>query len=506
MINSILAKRGLWFGFFFLLLIVKSFHNFLLFHLSVELFSIVIAFIMFALVLNLFDKIESDYFIFLGLIYGFIGGLDLLHTISYQGMGVFPDHTANLPTQLWIIARYVESISLLISFYFLNHKINVFKVTYTYIGIITLLLLSVFWWGVFPDCYLSGIGLTNFKVMSEYIVILFLAVALGVLIYYKQRFEKKMYFYMFLSILFTIISELFFTFYVSVYGLSNIIGHFAKVISFYLIYKSVVEVGLRKPYNTIFNRIVQTKDKLAQKNNELEQIISVISHDLRSPLANISGFGKEIEFSLNELQAELDDSNLRSNKKERIDVILEEDLSEAVDYILTSSNNMSKMLSGLLKVSRINNSSLTREDVNIKKLIETIITDYKYKIETNNIKLEIDEMPNCVADQLLIKQVFSNLIDNAIKYSKQENQAKVIIAGKKKEKEVVYSIQDNGVGISDEDQKKIFNIFEQLNNSKQGEGLGLALVKKIISLHQGQIWVESTVGVGTTIFFTLPAS
>lgn len=506
MINSVLSQRGLWFGLFFLLLIVKSFHNFLLFHLGVELFSIVIAFIMFSLVLNLFDKIESDYFIFLGLIYGFIGGLDLLHTISYEGMGVFSDYTANLPTQLWIIARYVESISLLISFYFLNHKIKIFKVTYTYIGLIILLLASVFWWKVFPDCYLPGLGLTNFKVISEYIIVLFLGISLGLLIYYKQLFEEKMYLYMILSIVFTIISELFFTFYVSVYGLSNIIGHFAKVISFYLIYKSVVEVGLRKPYNTIFNRIVQTKDKLAQKNDELEQIISVISHDLRSPLANISGFGNEIEFSLNQLQAELDNCDLESEKKGKINSILEEDLSEAVNYILTSSKNMSKMLEGLLKISRINKSSLTKKEINTKKLVETIITDYKYKIETNNIKLEIDELPDCNADQLLIKQVFSNLIDNAIKYSKQEPQAKIIITGERKNEEVLYAIQDNGVGISKEDQEKIFNIFEQLNNSKQGEGLGLALVKKIVTLHQGQIWVKSTVGAGTKIFLSLPNS
>ena len=251
-------------GLFLLGLFLTSLYNYLLFHSLAEIFSIVIAFSIFTFAWNCRKIIDNNYLIFLGIAYLFVGFIDIIHTLAYAGMGIFLGYDANLPTQLWIIGRYLESISLLLACFIINKKKIKFNLALLgYTIIVSLLLLSIFYWKIFPTCFIEGSGLTPFKKNSEYIISLILAASLFFLLRKKEKFDRKVLQWLVISILLTIASELTFTFYISVYGLSNLIGHIFKIISFYFIYQAIIVTGLTKPQELLFKNLQESEEKLS---------------------------------------------------------------------------------------------------------------------------------------------------------------------------------------------------------------------------------------------------
>jgi PAS domain S-box-containing protein len=167
---------------------------------------------------------------------------------------------ADTPTQLWIIARYVESLSLFIAPLFFSRWFRPYLVMALYALITGLLLWSVYA-GVFPVCFVEGEGLTPFKKISEYVISAILIGAFFMFYAHRGRFSPGIFRLLAVSIFLTILSELAFTYYVGVYDLSNVIGHFFKFISFYLIYKALVETGLREPYQFLFRELRDSEKK-----------------------------------------------------------------------------------------------------------------------------------------------------------------------------------------------------------------------------------------------------
>ena len=242
-------------------LYVSSLYNYLLFHSLAEIFSIVIAFGIFAIAWNARPFLDNNYLLFIGIAYLFIGGLDLLHTLSCKGMAIFGGFGSNLPTQLWIAARYMESLSLLIAPLLFHRRLKTNLVFLGYSVAVSLILLSTFYWKNFPVCFVEGAGLTPFKKISEYIICLILLASIGFLLKNRKEFERKVLQWVIWSIVVTIASELAFTFYVHVYGLSNLIGHYLKILSFYLMYKAIIETGLAKPYDLLFRNVKQSEER-----------------------------------------------------------------------------------------------------------------------------------------------------------------------------------------------------------------------------------------------------
>jgi PAS domain S-box-containing protein len=256
-LEIVLLGLGTIVGLFF-----ASRYNYLLFHTLAEIFSITVAGVMFVLAWNTWKLTEHDYLKFLGVAFLFIGGIDLVHTLAYKGMGLFPGYDANLSTQLWIAARYVQALTLLIAPAFLHrklHKRERYLLAGSYAALIVTLLALIFA-RIFPDCYIEGQGLTRFKIVSEYIISLLIAGAIWRLIRHREAFTSDIFRWLVAAMGFTIISELAFTFYVSVYGLSNLIGHIFKIFAFYSIYRAIVETGLRKPYALIFRDLKQSEE------------------------------------------------------------------------------------------------------------------------------------------------------------------------------------------------------------------------------------------------------
>lgn len=248
----------------------------------------------------------------------------------------------------------------------------------------------------------------------------------------------------------------------------------------------------------------RAQQMLLEKNAELEHLLYVTSHDLRSPLLNIQGFTKEIE----QIIKCIDDNRalfpdlpdiLKQNSAESL-----ENIYHAFRFIYSSTDKMNILLSGLLKMSRINKIAVKKQLVNVGKIINEIIASFEYQIKKEKINIELGLLPDCTGDEILIYQIFLSLIDNAIKYLDKTKEGMIKISGIVDKKSIIYCIEDNGIGISNNYQKKIFDIFQKLNQDKAGEGIGLSIIRKMLEKMNGKLWLSSTVGVGSKFYFSMP--
>ncbi|MBU4261953.1 MAG: PAS domain S-box protein [Proteobacteria bacterium] len=245
-------------------LYASSLHSYLLFHGLVEVMTIAMAFSLFILTWNTRRFLTSGCLKILGIGYGLIAAVDLLHAMAYKGMGVFPGFDANLPTQLWITARSLQAVLLCVAPLFARRNADekiIFVICLAAVAVAT----SLVYAGIFPDCFIEGKGLTRFKIVSEYVICAILGVALLLFFNTRTAFSTRVFSLIAVSILCTIGSELAFTSYLSVYGPSNMVGHFAKLAAFYLIYRAVVVTGFKEPFELIFRDLKQTENVLIRE-------------------------------------------------------------------------------------------------------------------------------------------------------------------------------------------------------------------------------------------------
>ncbi len=252
-----------------------SSRNYLLFHTVAELFSIIVACGIFMLAWNSRRFIDNSYFLFIGIAYLFVAGLDLLHALSYSGSGILDEGGADVSTQLWVAARYVQGISLLIAPFLLGRKVRTTYVMIGYAITVALIVEAIFSWNVFPACYIGGTGLTAFKKMSEYAVSLIFVVSAGLLIRRRKEFDGGVLRLLVWSFVMTIASELFFTFYAGVYDFSNMAGHLFKVTAFYLMYKAIIQTGLVRPYNLLCRNLKQSEELLREEKDKIQKYLDI---------------------------------------------------------------------------------------------------------------------------------------------------------------------------------------------------------------------------------------
>ena len=246
---------------------------------------------------------------------------------------------------------------------------------------------------------------------------------------------------------------------------------------------------------------------LAEKNEELQQFIYIASHDLRSPMVNIKGFSQILKESADTLMQELGGMELPEEVRQRLSTITDEDIPDAVRFIEASIDKIESLIRGMLRISRIDTMEIHPVPLDMNGMMATIHRTFEFPIRNRDVSVTMGDLPDCLGDEGQINQVFSNLLDNALKYLDPGRPGEVRISGERRDGRCVYSVQDNGMGIPAEHREKIFRLFHRIRPVQiPGEGIGLSAVKRILDRHGGEIRVESEPGRGTTFHVTLPSS
>ncbi len=260
-----------------LFITVIGIKNFLLFHVLIELFSMIVGGTIFFFAVNTRKFSENGYIYFIGISYAFIALFDGLHMLSFKGMGVFDISDANISTQLWISGRLLESISLFVAPIFVLKKVQEKYVLIFLTTLTSVVIYLVFFTNHFPVCFIEGVGLTGFKKIMEVFVVVLLLFALYRLKSVKTELHEKAYNLVFYSIVFTTISEIFFANYITVNDSIIILGHLFKLFSFIFIYKAVIENGLMEPYLTMFRELKENEKKTLAINEELREALKEVN-------------------------------------------------------------------------------------------------------------------------------------------------------------------------------------------------------------------------------------
>lgn len=251
--------------------------DYLLFHTAVELFSIAVIWAVFILVWNLKFIVENNYLLFLGIGLVFVSIFDFVHTITFAGMNVLPVTGANTSTQMWIIARYLESLTLFLTVVFIGVRVRIRFLVLFYAIATVVLFLSVFVWNVFPVCYIDAEGrLSTFKIVSEIVVCSVFLASIALLVVRRRYFDRDVLALLVASIACKITAELCFTLYLSVIDIFNVIGHFLKFVSFYLLYYALVRSSIIRSYNAIFRELSESELRLMAEKEKLTEALANI--------------------------------------------------------------------------------------------------------------------------------------------------------------------------------------------------------------------------------------
>jgi len=248
------------------------------------------------------------------------------------------------------------------------------------------------------------------------------------------------------------------------------------------------EAEISRLNQTLEQRVKERTAQLEDVNRELEAFAYTVSHDLRAPLRAIDGFGKMLVDGHAE---QLNGEGLRK-----------------LAVLRAEAKRMGQLIDGLLNFSRLGRQAMQPWSVDMMELAQSAFTAcLAQELPERHIEFRLLPLPRATGDPGLLRQVVTNLISNAVKYTRPKAQAEIEIGGRAEGQEQVYWVKDNGVGFDMQYAQNLFGVFKRLHSQAEfeGNGVGLAIVKRLVSRHGGRVWAEAVLGQGTTVFFTLPA-
>jgi len=251
---------------------------------------------------------------------------------------------------------------------------------------------------------------------------------------------------------------------------------------------AVNDISVDKMVDALKNsekRLKKAVEDLEDFNAELQSYSFITSHDLQEPLRTMASYA----------------GLLKKRYKGKID----SDADDFIEYIVGGASRMQRMIIGLHNYSNLGNKSSNLEYFNANEALQTALSNLRYIIKDHHAYVTWDPLPEIYGDKEDIAQVFQNLIDNALKFRKEVFPPRIHISVQQSEDEWIFSVNDNGIGIEEQYYHKIFEVFKRLHpiGKYPGVGIGLAIAKRIITLNEGRIWVESRMGIGSTFYFTL---
>jgi len=270
-----------------------------------------------------------------------------------------------------------------------------------------------------------------------------------------------------------------------------------------------VERSYREELEWRARQLTTLNEDLRRHTQDNEMFIYSVSHDLRSPLVNLQGFSKELHHSIGDLNAVVTASQLNEEEKKKIRNIIEDDAEVSLHFIRTAVSRSALIIDAMLRLSRAGRVEYRSQIINVDEAVQRVIDAMSSTIRERQAVVTALPLPSCYGDATAIEQVFGNLIGNAVNYLDPKRKGMVeigVLAAVSAEPDFrTYYVKDNGLGIPASYLGKMFSAFQRMHaDVAQGEGVGLALIKRIVLRHGGRIWVESVEGVGTTFFIALP--
>lgn len=432
---------------------ITAMKNFLLFHIMIEFIVVMVSLGISLVTLSAVDTVTSGFLRFIGTAFLFIGVLEAVHTVAYKGMGIFPGLDADYPTQLWIAARWMEVITFALAVYRRNARVRVRPLFIVYALVTVVLLFLIMGADVFPSCFIEGSGLTPFKKISEYLISgIFLCLTIHFIVA-EKNFPRDIRTYIILSLLFSALAEILFTFYISVYGISNYAGHVMKATSVFMIFLAIVRKGIKEPRELLYYDLLQKEASLEEALEEKEILMREMNHRVKNSLNLVT--------SLVDLQA-FNTENAECGRKMAM-----------LKKRIASVSLIHEKLSSSEKVGEILFSAY------VKDLLDNIV-DFS-GIESGSIALDVDipdiYLPARQAIPLGI--ILNELVTNSFKYAFPEGMhGRVSIAMEQRAGVYALRIEDNGRG-------------QRKKKGHQPSGLGTTLVASLVDQLEGELSVDS---------------
>ncbi|HEY4350565.1 MAG TPA: ATP-binding protein [Paraburkholderia sp.] len=257
--------------------------------------------------------------------------------------------------------------------------------------------------------------------------------------------------------------------------------------------------------------LARTNETLRQQTQENETFIYSVSHDLRAPLVNLQGFSKELLHACDDLRKAVRQSSLPGAQREHIEQLIDGDISEALHFLQTAVLRASHIIDALLRLSRVGRVEYRRQQVDVRDIVQRVIDAMQVSIRARRARVVVHTLPRVWGDATALEQVFANLIGNAVNYLHPERDGIVEIGTAPAPPGVqslrIFYVKDNGLGIPEVALPRLFNAFQRLHGDiAAGEGIGLAMVRRVVERHGGRVWAESMEDVGTTFYLSLPDS
>lgn len=255
---------------------------------------------------------------------------------------------------------------------------------------------------------------------------------------------------------------------------------------------------------TLEDRVLRRTEALTRANEEIQRFAYIVSHDLRAPLVNIMGFTSELEVSTKSLKDYFAQEREEAKPAAREAALA--GIPEAVTFIRSSTGKMDRLINAILKLSREGRRELAAEKVDLQRIFETIVASLKHQIDETGTTVSLGRnLPQLASDRLALEQVFSNLLDNALKYLQPGRPGRIEITAENGAKSVVIAVKDNGRGIAENDLERVFELFRRAGRQdRPGEGIGLAHVRALVRRLGGDITLVSKLGVGSEFRVLLP--
>ena len=472
-------------------------HSFLLFHTVVEIFAVSVAAALFMLAWNSRYFADQHFLLWIGIGYLFVGMLDLLHTLAYKDMAVLGDLGTDPATQLWVAARFMQALILLTAPLFFERKLRPHRTLAGFGAVTALVVLSIFAWDIFPTAYSDAQNtLTPFKIISEYVICGMLLAAAAWFLVRRGEVGRTTLALLVGSILATLVAEISFTLYSDPFGSANLLGHFLKLVAFYLIYKALVEASLRRPYEVLFRDLKQREEQLERSRQDLEALNETLEERVEERAEQARALAAQL-------------AHAESRERERLAGILHDDLQQLLaaarmrlKMASASPDSQEKLLGAadehvseaieLCRCLAVEVSPAVVREKGLESALEWLGEHMRHRHELSvEVRTNGDiDLGNPDVEALIFK-VVRELLFNAVKHAGVRDarvHAEVNCDG-----ELCVLVSDDGCGFDPDEV-----------NSAAGEGFGLGSVRNRVAMLGGYCEIDSAPGEGTDVRLVVP--